>query len=145
MPERAELVERLQQSAERARLLRATTGPVAPDGWPPHIIVGHLVYVEQHVWQVRLREMASVDLPVWEWWEPSGVDWAGLYGHRTWDEMVEEFVTVRSGTTAYLRGLDAAGWSRKGRHDVFGEITVAALCEEILTHDHEHLRQIAGG
>ena len=145
MPERAELVERLQQSAERSRLLRATTGPVAPAGWPPTIILGHLVYVEERVWQIRLREMSSFDLPVWEWWEPSGVDWQGLYGTRTWVEMVDEFVAIRSATTEYLSSLDGAGWDRRGRHDVFGEITVAALCEEILTHDHEHLRQVAGG
>ena len=145
VPERAELVERMRESATRARLLRATTGPVAPAGWPPHIIIGHLVYVEQNVWQVRLREMAVADLPTWQWWEPTGVDWQGLYGHRTWQEMVDEFIAVRAETADYLEGLDEAGWDRRARHEVFGEITVAAMCEEILTHDHEHLRQVAGG
>src|SRR2546430_12453630 len=49
----------------------------AAEGWTPTIVLGHLAYVEQHVWLPRLHEMAAVDEPVWEWWEPDGVDWDG--------------------------------------------------------------------
>jgi hypothetical protein len=140
----AELVQRLGETPARVRALVPSPAPADHDGWPPQVILGHITYVEQHVWLPRLREMAAVDVPRWEWWEPAGVDWDGLYGSRGWVEVVDEFAAARAATVAYLAALPEPGWSRRAHHTVFGDIAVAGLCEEILTHDSEHLAQLRG-
>jgi len=106
------------------------------------VVLGHLAYVDQNVWLPRLHEMADRDVPAWEWWEPDGVDWSGLYGGRTYDDVADEFELARNATLAYLGGLSDIGWARRARHTVFGELAVAGLCEEILAHDMNHLEQL---
>jgi hypothetical protein len=140
----AELMQRLEETPVRVRALQPSLDPGDHEGWPPQVILGHVSYVDQHVWLPRLREMAVVELPQWEWWEPSGVDWLGIYGAKAWDEVVDEFAAARAATVAYLRALPEQGWARRGQHTVFGEIAVAGLCEEILTHDNDHLCQLRG-
>jgi DinB superfamily len=114
------------------------------DSWPPQIVLGHLAYVEQHVWLPRLHEMADVDIPVWQWWEPEHVDWSGLYGQRGVQDVADEFEVARNATISYLAALPPQGWARRARHAVFGELAVAGLCEEVLAHDHEHVAQLRG-
>jgi DinB superfamily len=140
----AELVQRLGETPALVRRLHVSLDPSEHDGWPPQVILGHISYVDQHVWLPRLHEMAVVELPRWEWWEPSGVDWQGIYGSQPWSAVVDEFTASRAATVAYLMGLSEAGWSRRAVHTVFGEIAVAGLCEEILTHDNDHLAQLRG-
>ena len=144
MVDHLELVQRLGETPRLVRAMRPSPEPADHEGWPPQIILGHVSYVDQHVWLPRLHEMAAVDLPRWEWWEPSGVDWTGLYGDRGWEAVVEEFDAARAATVGYLRSLPEPGWARRAVHTVFGEIAVAGLCEEILTHDHDHLAQLRG-
>ncbi len=135
--------ELLQRMGETPGLVRAAHAAAhATDGWPHSIVLGHLAYVEEHVWLPRLREMATVDVPVWEWWEPDGVDWEGRYGARGCEDVADEFELARNATLAYLGALPDEGWARKARHSVFGELAVAGLCEEVLAHDHEHLAQL---
>jgi hypothetical protein len=140
----AELVQRLAETPATVRALHPTRDPSDHDGWPPQVILGHLVYVDEHVWLPRLHEMAAVELPSWQWWEPAGIDWLALYGRRPWDAVVDELAVARGALCAYLRALPEQGWARRARHTVFGELAVAGLCEEILTHDHDHLDQLRG-
>jgi DinB superfamily len=140
----AELIQRLEETPVRVRRINPSPDPGDHDGWPPQVILGHISYVDQHVWLPRMHEMATVDLPRWEWWEPAGVDWLGIYGSLTWDAVVDEFATARAATVAYLTALPEQGWARRAHHTVFGQIAVAGLCEEILTHDNEHLEQLRG-
>lgn len=136
--------ELLQRLGETPRLARAAGDRPVTDGWTPTVVVGHLAYVDRAVWLPRLREMASRELPVWEWWEPDGVDWWGLYGGRPYDEVVDELELARNEVVSYLAELPADGWARRARHTTFGELAVAGLCEEVLAHDHEHLAQLRG-
>ena len=144
MVDHAELVQRLGETAALVRGLSPSPDPADHEGWSPQVILGHIAYVEEHVWLPRLRQMASVDVPLWQWWEPAGVDWLGIYGDASWPEVVEEFAAARKATCAYLAALPELGWARRARHAVFGELAVAGLCEEILTHDHDHLAQLRG-
>ena len=144
MVDHAELVQRLGQTPALVRALEPSLDPAEHDGWAPQVILGHVTYVEEHVWLPRLHEMATVEVPNWQWWEPSGVDWLGIYGQRSWVDVVEEFAGARAATCSYLTALPEAGWARRARHAVFGELAVAGLCEEILTHDNEHVAQLRG-
>ena len=144
MVDHAELVQRLGETPALVGALTPSPDAGEHDGWPPQVILGHIAYVDEHVWLPRLHEMAQVDVPVWQWWEPAGVDWLGIYGPRSWLAVVEEFSAARAATCAYLQALPEQGWARRARHAVFGELAVAGLCEEILTHDHDHLAQLRG-
>ncbi len=144
MVDHAELVQRLEETTSLVRGLQPSLDPVDHEGWPRQVILGHIAYVDQHVWLPRLHEMAVVELPSWDWWEPAGVDWQGLYGEKAWADVVKEFAAARAETVAYLRDLPEHGWARRAHHAVFGELAVAGLCEEILTHDFDHLAQLRG-
>ena len=144
MVDHAELVQRLEETPVRVRALQPSLDPGDHEGWPPQVILGHVSYVDQHVWLPRLHEMAVVELPQWEWWEPTGVDWLGIYGAQSWARSSRSSPLPAQRRSAYLTALPEQGWARRGQHTVFGEIAVAGLCEEILTHDNDHLAQLRG-
>jgi hypothetical protein len=136
--------ELLQRMGESPVLARTCTRTEAIRGWPPQVLLGHLAYVEHAVWLPRLKAMDADHPPTWDWWEPQGVDWSGLYGGRTYADVADEFELARNETVAYLGALPDEDWARRARHAVFGELAVAGLCEEILAHDHEHLADLVG-
>lgn len=109
--------------------------------WSAREVVLHLVAVEEVVWQARLDALAGDAFPRWSWTEPSL--WAGP-GDDTLDGALAAFAARRAATVARLDALDADGWARRGRHDTFGILDVAALLRIALDHDAEHLRQISG-
>src|SRR4029079_14156792 len=139
MVDHGELLQRMGETPALART--AGDHPVA-EGWTPTVVVALLAYVARTVWLPRLHEMAARAMPVWEWWEPDGVDWWGLYGGRAYEEVVDEFELARNEVVSYLAQLPDDGWARRARHATFGELAVAGLCEEVLAHDHEHLAQL---
>ena len=140
----AELINRLAAGPDRARKAAlAAAGKVTPPGeWPPNLVIGHLAYVEGDVWRTRFKQMAVEENPFWQYWEPDGINWQGLYGARPLDELLEEFDAARQETVAYLRSLPAEGWQRHGTHSKWGQVDVAYLCGQILDHDAAHLCQI---
>lgn len=125
----------------------AATAPIAPDlapaagEWSAREVVLHLAAVEEEVWHARLDALASESFPHWPWVEP-GL-WSGP-GDGSWDGAFVAFRARRAATIARLDALDADGWSRAGRHDVYGILDVAAMLRILLDHDEEHLGQIRG-
>jgi hypothetical protein len=142
--QRAEIIGRLASAPERARQAAAAAlGKARPEGeWPVHIVVGHMLHVEGAVWQARFRQMAAEDNPFWEYWEPDGIDWEGLYGSRSVDDVLSGFMAVRQATVDYLQSLSDEGWRRTGTHRRWGVVDVAYLCDQIAQHDEAHIGQI---
>lgn len=130
------------------RLVAAATGAAgrspeaapAPGEWSAREVALHLAAVEEEVWHVRLDALATESFPQWPWVEP-GL-WSGP-GDATWAGAESAFRTRRAATIARLDALAAAGWERRGRHDVFGVLDVAAMLRILIDHDEEHLRQVA--
>jgi hypothetical protein len=122
--------------------LDATTRSAAdgstPDGeWTPEQVVRHLIAVETGVHQARLRDLATVAEPRWDWVEPG--PWPdepelGL------DAVLARFAAHRAATLATIDALDAVGWTRSGEHTTFGTLDVAGLLRNAVDHDEEHLR-----
>ena len=145
------LLELLGRTPVLARSLAVarTTATDGGAGWPAGIVLRHLAHVDANVWLPRLHEMAeagadagSGEPPTWQWWEPDGVDWPALYGGRSIDDVAAELTVARAATVSYLGGLSPSGWSRLGRHTVFGDLDVVGLCEQVLAHDDLHLAQL---
>jgi hypothetical protein len=129
-------------AAHAAATASGATVPAPAEGrWSAREVVLHLVAVEEVVWQARLDALAREALPRWQWTEP-GL-WTGP-GGDTLDGALAAFAARRGATVARLDALDADSWARRGRHDTFGLLDVAALLRIALDHDEEHLRQIRG-
>jgi DinB family protein len=126
--------ERLEVAA------RSAADRPAPDGeWTPEQVVRHLIAVEMGVHQARLRDLATVAEPRWDWTEPG--PWPnepelGL------DGVLARFAAHRAETLATIDALDEAGWSRSGQHTTFGTLDVAGLLSNAVDHDEEHLRSL---
>ena len=72
----ASFPERLRDAA-----LAVAGRPIPPSEWGPTEVVRHLIAVEAEVHQSRLRQVAAVDDPQWQWTEPglaAGFDGAPL-------------------------------------------------------------------
>lgn len=129
-------------SAAPAQIGAASAGPVAsppPGEWSAREVVLHLVAVEEQVWHARLDALATEAFPRWPWVEP-GL-WSGP-GDGTLEGALAAFAERRAATVARLDALDAGGWQRRGRHDTYGALDVAALLRIALDHDAEHLAQV---
>ena len=105
--------------------------------WTPEQVVRHLIAVETGVHQARLRDLATVAEPRWDWTEPG--PWSdepelGL------DGVLARFAAHRATTLATIDALDEAGWARTGEHTTFGTLDVAGLLRNAVDHDEEHLR-----
>jgi hypothetical protein len=111
----------------------------APGEWTPSEIVRHLIAVEELVWHVRLRQLATEEHPRWAWVEPG--QWLGAPGAGL-DDVLEEHARVRAATLAILDGLGPDGWARTGTHDTYGVLDVGGLMTVAADHDDEHLRSI---
>lgn len=124
------------------------TSPVPPDEqpapgeWSAREVLLHLVAVEGAVWHARLDALATERFPHWPWTEP-GL-WSGP-GSATFEGASSAFAAQRAETIKRLDALDEAGWARRGRHDTYGVLDVAALLRVALDHDAEHLAQIGRG
>ena len=116
--------------------------PAIPGEWSAREVVLHLAAVEEVVWHARLDALATETFPHWPWTEP-GL-WSGP-GDDTWEGALAAFSARREATLARLDGLDADGWARRGRHETYGILDVAALMRIALDHDAEHLAQIGRG
>ena len=53
------------------------------------------------------------------------------------------FMAQRAELVAALRGLDDAGWARRGLHEEAGPITIEGLLAHIVSHDIQHIGQMA--
>ena len=117
---------------------RSAAARHTPDGeWTPEQIVRHLIAVETGVHQARLRDLATIPDPRWDWAEPGpwpGEPDLGLEG------VIGRFAVLRAATLETIDALDEAGWARTGGHTTFGTLDVAGLVSNAVDHDEEHLR-----
>src|SRR2546428_762521 len=55
--------------------------------------------------------------------------------------LLAEFGRLRAETVALLRGLDDAGWQRRGTSPSRGPLTIEQYARSMAEHDREHLEQ----
>ena len=143
MTDRAALSAALAGFPERLALAArsAAERPVADGEWTPAQVVRHLIAVETDVHQSRLRDLATVADPHWDWTEPG--PWPGEPGLDL-DALVARFDALRRGTLDTLAGLDDTGWARTGTHAQLGLWDVAGLVRNAVDHDEVHLAGLTG-
>jgi hypothetical protein len=120
---------------------RANEGP---NTWSPYDIVGHLIHGERTGWIPRAkmilefgeaRAFERVDRLAQER-ESQG---------RSLAQLLDEFARVRSKSLDELRALNLqpGDLDRRGRHPVFGAVTLGQLLATWTAHDLTHLHQIS--
>ena len=128
-------IQRLMDCAEKAQ-------PVEGE-WPPAVILGHLVQVDEQVWLNRINLMveakrAGQAAPEFAWWEPDPEETFESYKERSVDSVSADLINSRTKLLTRLRELTESDWEATGTHSTLGVIDISALLIELLRHDEEH-------
>ena len=140
------IVKRLEaQITESAAFLGAFTpeqalGREAPGEWNIVEIVGHLADVER-VFGYRALRIARADPVMWTGVEFGDYAAAANFKERPLGDVVAEYRAVRAAFVAFLRGLDAAAWERRGPAD-WTLRSVRAVAYAMAGHELHHLASI---
>lgn len=113
-------------------------------GWSPVVVLGHLVDVDEQVWQVRIDLMinafrARESIPQFSWWEPNPVNTQLKYQERELGVIGTQFLSERSKLVKYLGSLETTDWNATARHATFGILDLNGFLDQLLIHDREHL------
>lgn len=112
--------------------------------WSPIQIVGHLAHGEAADWIPRAKWILefgdSREIPRFD---RTGF-WKGVEG-RELGEVLDDFARLRSKSLEELAGLNLQpqDMERRGRHPVFGPVTLSQLLATWAAHDVNHLHQLA--
>lgn len=134
----AELVMSIQ------RLMEAAEKAIAVEGeWPPAVVLGHLVQVDDEVWLDRINQMvgaadAGVSAPEFEWWEPDPEVTFETYKNSAVESVSADLIASRTRILTRLRDLSELQWEATGIHSTHGVMDISALLMELLRHDEEH-------
>ena len=120
---------------------RATEGD---NTWSAYDIVGHLIHGERADWMVRAKTIL-------EHGETKTFDRFDRLAQeresegKSLSELLDEFTRARTGNLDELRGLrlQPTDLDRRGRHPVFGPVTLGQLLATWAAHDLTHLHQIS--
>jgi DinB superfamily len=112
--------------------------------WNVFDIIGHLVHAERTDWVPRARMI--LEFGEREAFRP--FDRLGQVREsqgKSLPQLLDEFARVRNDNVAQLRSLNLqpTDLARRGRHPVFGPVTLSQLLATWAAHDLTHLHQIS--
>lgn len=114
----------------------------APGEWPPRTVMAHLRDDEFLVMRMRLERMLSEDLPVFPDFDEKA--WAAIR-NRSRDrkqQLLGDFALQRQASLNILQALLPGDWEHTGRHETYGDFTVASWVDHWAQHDAAHIAQI---
>ncbi len=112
--------------------------------WSVRAVVAHLIHNEDENWIPRARMI--LESGVGQVFAPLDREGHARYGGgRTLDQLLEDFASARATGLENLRALKLApeDLARRGRHPVFGPVTLSQLLATWAAHDLTHLHQIS--
>jgi hypothetical protein len=112
--------------------------------WSPYAIVGHLIHGERADWMVRAKTILEYgETKTFERFDRLAQERESE--GKPLSELLDEFAHARSANLDELRGLrlQPADLDRRGRHPVFGPVTLGQLLATWAAHDLTHLHQIS--
>ncbi len=111
--------------------------------WSISEVLAHLAETEDVAFRQRIKMMLEQETPVLASYDQNAAYAAGKYSMGRAREHLKKFCHERDRSLSWLRYVPAGMISRKGRHEVLGEITIGQLMNEWAFHDLGHIRQIA--
>lgn len=119
----------------------ALTVPGA-EGWSARDVVAHVASLDPFTLRGRITAMIEQENPVIPGIdEEETLNASGLRG-RPLAELLDAFAAQRALSMDLLRGLREGDLTRRGRHSVAGDLTVADIVHHKAFHDLLHTRQI---
>ncbi len=146
---RGQLVDELAQTPEhvRALVVSATAEALqrrpAPDMWSPVEVCRHMRDAVQ-VYGMRFKWMILQDDPFLPNYEEDGWVANSPDGVDALLQMIDEMAAYRAETVRLLRTLPPDGWTRSGRHEMLGALTLEPYVRHELAHEESHLAQLRG-
>ncbi len=122
---------------ERALLARD-----GDDGWNAVEIVCHLRDFEEIFFE-RARRIVEEDRPVLKPYDHLALVTEREYSKQDLGEVYEALNKTRQSFIAWLETLDEAAWARTGVHPEAGDYTLLEQVVQVVTHDLDHLEQLA--
>jgi hypothetical protein len=119
-------------------------GNYGPDTFSPFDVVGHLIHGEQTDWMVRVRVILEHgDNRAFEPFDRYAMYQASK--GKSIDDLLETFASLRCANLGQLRSLklSPADLDRRGLHPALGPVTLGQLIATWVTHDLNHIHQIA--
>ncbi len=116
----------------------------APDKWSLLEIVCHLYDEEREDFRARVRHVLETPEAQMPGIDPPGWVSERRYAEQDFDEKLEQFLTEREQSVAWLRALEdnEPAWDNEYDHPQLGILTAAQLLANWLAHDYFHFRQI---
>lgn len=115
-----------------------------PGTWSAFDVVGHLIHSDETVWLARatvIREQGENGV-----FHP-GDQTAQFTRFAGWsmEALLDRFAEVRTASLETVRGwrLSEADLQRRGRHSMFGVVTLGQLLATWSVHDLTHITQVA--
>jgi hypothetical protein len=125
------------------RGLRETwiSGTEGPGTWSPYVVIGHLIHAEQTDWIPRVDIILNHGTA--RAFEPFDRE-AGQDGHRSLEQLLDEFAELRRKNLARLRSLSLqpAQLELQGMHPALGVVTLRQLLSTWTAHDLSHVVQV---
>lgn len=121
-----------------------TFGNEGANTWSPFQIVAHLIHAERSDWIPRTKMILQFgETRAFEPFDRSGHE-REIQG-KTVAQLLDGFARVRAENLAELRALNLGpgDLDRRGRHPVFGPVTLSQLLATWTAHDLTHLHQIS--
>jgi len=115
-----------------------------PGTFSPRAVLGHLILGERTDWMPRVRMIrAHGETKPFEPFDR--FDFDEMLRTQSTRNLLDEFAALRRDNLAELRALelDAAALRARGTHPAFGAVTMAQLLATWVTHDLNHLAQVA--
>lgn len=112
--------------------------------WSAFDVVGHLIYAERADWMPRVRTiLESGETRAFEPFDRLG--YTRESQGKSLPQLLDELDRVRSDNLDQLRRLNLReeDLERRGRHPVFGAVTLSQLLATWAAHDLTHLHQIS--
>jgi len=112
--------------------------------WSPYDIVGHLIHGERTDWIPRAKMILEFgETRTFERFDRLAQQRESQ--GRSLAQLLDEFARVRSKSLDELRALNLqpGDLDRRGRHPVFGAVTLGQLLATWTAHDLTHLHQIS--
>jgi hypothetical protein len=114
----------------------------APSEWAIVEVVGHLADTEERA-LARVRRMLAENIPFLAPFDQEALAEERQYLDLDLNQELARLEQLRREHLAVLKGLDASGWERTGRHGQHGTMSVELYETHVAAEEVDHLAPIA--
>lgn len=114
------------------------------EGWSILETINHLLDEEQDDFRARLKSTLEDPNEPWLPLDPPARVIEYKFNERNFEDSLNNFLSERSNSIAWLRSLENAAWTNEYKHPKLGSISASKILYNWLAHDYLHIRQITG-